>query len=1153
MKIVSFLFLILFSLTVNAQVTRQWVATYNGPANKQEWANSIAVDKQGNVYVTGCSEGIESGYDYATIKYNSEGVEQWDARYNGPGNKEDWSRSLAIDDQGNVYVTGWSYGIGSGSDYATIKYNSEGIEQWVARYGLTTQTYSDEAHSITVDNEGHIYVTGTCRNSTGNYYVTIKYNSEGDETWVRLHDEPKWSEAVAIKTDDAGNVYITGYNTITSPAVNQGILTIKYNSEGVEQWINRFNGLASSFDYANALAIDKTGNVYVAGGPNYVTIKYNAAGGQEWAQYYNGSVATSLAVDSSGNVIATGVCGTDFATIKYNSSGIQQWVSIYNGTENSDDGPSSILVDFNGNSYVTGFTTGSGDQMDIATIKYNPEGVEAWVAIYSGPANQNDCPYSSAIDEYGNIYVTGQSYNGGDYDYVTIKYAQNLKFSITKPVTGSKFIAGQIDTIKWSGGQTGQIIQIDYSVDNGNTYIAIDSSVSASSGYYLWDLPDSLLTTKVKIRITDMDKPEITDESDVFRIKPYLLTRLNEDSTYYAYRKVRDQFGFRNSEDDMWPQVWYNRFNYKGTDPFTGKQYPQVLFALIESDWFPDWISWVNAFSVSACYFNTDPAVYNQAALMRWVSALDSWDGSCFGIAVANALVFSHRDQFYTAFPDFPFVSDPIDIISDDGVKSTVNELYTHIFGKLYHSYELEVDKKTPYQTLQEIKQMLIEDNAKIQTLYIASNEDTIPGAHEVLPYELKHDSIQNNLYYVQVYDNAYPDSNNPITFDLTANSGNGSWSTPDYPGWGGNWLIQLDPLSDNFFNNATRKNSSDDDKSPFILPDDRLEIINNPNSDIRIRSFNTGQISGYSNKRILNEIPNSIPLMLVNGSERPPYGYSLPAPEYDFYIIELNNFHSDKINTFFFTGNKSFLYQRDGVTQSNTEQIYFDGGIHVNNYYDDELKAFSLLSLVNETKQEKLCILRSLKTNVNEEVVMDIPDSNTIKITTYSTAQEYNIELNYLTGNGIGKFICNNITLPENSSHTIIPDWENLTDSMLIVLVDLNDDYIIDDTLYFNNLYTGFGDDENSPFLPRRFSMSQNYPNPFDKTTSITYQLPAVCKVTLKVFDLVGKEVATLVDENKPAGNYKVEFDGSQLTPGIYFYKLKSGNKSLTRKMILQ
>jgi len=82
---------------------------------------------------------------------------------------------------------------------------------------------------------------------------------------------------------------------------------------------------------------------------------------------------------------------------------------------------------------------------------------------------------------------------------------------------------------------------------------------------------------------------------------------------------------------------------------------------------------------------------------------------------------------------------------------------------------------------------------------------------------------------------------------------------------------------------------------------------------------------------------------------------------------------------------------------------------------------------------------------------------------------------------------------------------------------------------------------------------MSQNYPNPFDKTTSITYQLPAVCKVTLKVFDLVGKEVATLVDENKPAGNYKVEFDGSQLTPGIYFYKLKSGNKSLTRKMILQ
>jgi hypothetical protein len=292
--------------------------------------------------------------------------------------------------------------------------------------------------------------------------------------------------------------------------------------------------------------------------------------------------------------------------------------------------------------------------------------------------------------------------------------------------------------------------------------------------------------------------------------------------------------------------------------------------------------------------------------------------------------------------------------------------------------------------------------------------------------------------------------------------------------------------------------------------------------------------------------------LLVINGSETAPYAYLLPTPTYDFFIIEMTNFQSDRVNTFFFTGNKSFLYQRYGATQSQTDLLYFDGGVHANNP-DGEIKTFSLQSLITETTQEKLCVFRSLKTNVNEEVVIDIPDSNSIKITTYSTAQEYNIELNYLTGSGIGKFICNNITLPENSSHTIIPDWENLTDSMLIVVVDLNDDYIIDDTLYFNNLFTGFENDENSLLLLRGFSLSQNYPNPFDKTTSITYQLPSVSKVTLKVFDLVGKEVATLVNENKPAGNYKVEFDGSHFPPGIYFYKLQTGNSALTRKMILQ
>ena len=93
--------------------------------------------------------------------------------------------------------------------------------------------------------------------------------------------------------------------------------------------------------------------------------------------------------------------------------------------------------------------------------------------------------------------------------------------------------------------------------------------------------------------------------------------------------------------------------------------------------------------------------------------------------------------------------------------------------------------------------------------------------------------------------------------------------------------------------------------------------------------------------------------------------------------------------------------------------------------------------------------------------------------------------------------------------------------------------------------------DDEN-PVQPTEFSLSQNYPNPFNPVTRIQYSVNSTQNVTLKVYDLLGREVATLVNEEKPAGNYEVEFDGSALTSGIYFYQVKAGNFIETKKMVL-
>ena len=133
MKNLSIIFTI-FLLVSNisyADVGPEWIQRYNGTGNNTDVANSIAVDNWGNVYVTGYSYSGASGNDYVTVKYNSNGDSLWVRRYNGPGNNNDQAVSVGVDAPGNVYVTGFSIGIGTFEDYATIKYNSNGDPIWV--------------------------------------------------------------------------------------------------------------------------------------------------------------------------------------------------------------------------------------------------------------------------------------------------------------------------------------------------------------------------------------------------------------------------------------------------------------------------------------------------------------------------------------------------------------------------------------------------------------------------------------------------------------------------------------------------------------------------------------------------------------------------------------------------------------------------------------------------------------------------------------------------------------------------------------------------------------------------------------------------------------------------------------------------------------
>jgi ankyrin repeat protein len=363
-----------------------WVRRYNGPGNDLDEVHALAVDASGNVYVTGRSYGSGTALDYATIKYLPNGDTAWVRRYDGPANWFDGAYALTVDGSGNVYVTGGSEGSGTSDDYATIKYLSNGDTAWVRRYNGPGNS-GDCASALAVDSSGNVYVTGRSMYSGDYDYATIKYNSNGDTAWVRRYNGPGNSadQAYALAVDGSGNVYVTGRSI--GSGTDYDYATIKYNSNGDTAWVRRYNGSGNSGDYVHALAVDGSGNVYVTGmspgsvtSDDYATIKYLSNGDTAWVRRYDesessGDYAYALAVDGSGNVYVIGGSwgsGTsyDYATIKYLPTGNTAWVRKYNGPGNMDDFAYAITVDGPGNVYVTGGSNGSGTALDYTTIKY---------------------------------------------------------------------------------------------------------------------------------------------------------------------------------------------------------------------------------------------------------------------------------------------------------------------------------------------------------------------------------------------------------------------------------------------------------------------------------------------------------------------------------------------------------------------------------------------------------------------------------------------------------------------------------------------------------------------------------------------------------------------------------------------------------------
>ncbi len=429
-----------FSVPLFAQhLDTAWVRIYNGPDDNWDVLEAIVTDDSGRIYITGSSYG-----DCATIKYYPNGDTAWLRTYDI--GDADRAQAIAVDDSGNVVVTGYG-GNHSYENYLTIKYDSSGSQRWVESYNGPGSS-EDKVEAIAIDDSYNICVTGYSYGSgTGADFATIKYYPNGDTAWLRRYNGPGNStdHAYDIAVDDSGYVYVTGSST--GNTTYQDLTTIKYTSDGDTVWLRRYNGSGNSTDLAYAIALDGSYNVYVTGysygsgtGADFATIKYYQNGDTAWVRTYDGpgsstDLAFDIAVDNSGNVCVAGYSTVvadedeDFTTIKYDSDGDTAWVRTYDGTgDGYMDRAHAVAVDDSGNVYVTGMSVGDGSNHDVTTIRYNPEGATAWIRTFDGAASGNDQGKAIAVghyeNPYWNIYVGGLTVGSNSSDYTTIRYAQ---------------------------------------------------------------------------------------------------------------------------------------------------------------------------------------------------------------------------------------------------------------------------------------------------------------------------------------------------------------------------------------------------------------------------------------------------------------------------------------------------------------------------------------------------------------------------------------------------------------------------------------------------------------------------------------------------------------------------------------------------------
>jgi uncharacterized delta-60 repeat protein len=316
-----------------------WERTYGNQPGSDDRFLKVAVDASGNVYAAGYTDSVGNSNDYLTAKYDASGIIQWARRYDGPANGDDKPAGLAVDRDGNVIVTGKSMGFGTGYDYATVKYSPSGQELWVRRYNGVGDS-NDYSIGVVVDSSGAAYINGeTFERPAIHVALAIKYGPDGSQLWSARCTAFK---AMGLVLDDSGSLYLGGTGGHNAAAA------IKVSADGETLW-RRTIGFQDSTTTCVDVAVDSAGRFILAGYvygsscEDYLTVAFSPQGDELWRRLYGnptrpGDFPKAVSVDCNGTVFVSGgaIDPWDIVSLGYDSTGRQVWYGQYVASNEPD-------------------------------------------------------------------------------------------------------------------------------------------------------------------------------------------------------------------------------------------------------------------------------------------------------------------------------------------------------------------------------------------------------------------------------------------------------------------------------------------------------------------------------------------------------------------------------------------------------------------------------------------------------------------------------------------------------------------------------------------------------------------------------------------------------------------------------------------------